>query len=345
MMHRSEGMIYSILLLQLFLAVSSRTATVSVCSSNPNSEPSISPIFKSFISADVSDIVIERLSTFKVFRNYVPNYVYIAANAAFDRVYQMTLPFERLISDGIFHVDMTTDHFFFRDVLLIQKNGFLTNTVCSILPMRYRYIRSLLCECLIGRNLSRKDIDYISSTSTDFNQDYSHQWCVRNPCTNKSSRDGVCVIAVDPFHTACILIQQLSTPSHLLLNNNEEIIHDHVVITPFSTDLIKFHLSTPFMSKKMYGINKMLAMFYDDKDNKTTESLEDRQIPIFLSIFKNKLDDIAAVTPIYLFDFIVGSTILLFSEDLASSPIVQSIISTLFGTVLFCLWLAMAILM
>jgi hypothetical protein len=343
-MHRSAILICSILLIQLLSADSSRTATVSVCSSNINSEPSISRIFKSLIFPDVADIVIERLSTFDVFRDYVPNNIYIAANTALNRVYQITLPFERLISDGIFNVDMTTDHFFFRDVLLIQKKGFLTNSICTILPVRYRYIRRLLCECSTGRNLSRKDIDYISSTSTDFNPNDSYQWCVRNPCTNRSSREGVCVITVDPFHTACILIQQLSNPSHLSLNNDEEAIHEDVVIPPFSTELIKFNISIPFMSKKMHGINKILSMFYDDKDNKITESLEDRKIPIFFNLFEKKLDDISAVIPMYLFNFIVGSTILLFSEDLASFPIVQSIISTLFGTVLFCLWFVMVIL-
>jgi hypothetical protein len=330
-MHGSVRIFYLILLLLNCLEVSSRTNAVSVCSNNTNSEPSISTIFESLISPDVAELVIERLSSSNVFRN------------AFNKVSETALPFKWLISDGIFNVDMTTDHFFFRDVLLIQKNGFFTNTLCSILPMEYNYIRRLLCECSIGRNLSEKDIEDFSSTSPDFNQEDSHRWCVRNPCTNKSSRDGACVITVDPFRTACILVLQSSIPAHLAVKIDEEANHEDLAITPFTTDLIKFNLSAPFMSNKIYGIDKMLSVFRNEEDDKITDSSDEMQIPNNLRVFEKYLDDMAAGTPTYLFNFIIGSSILLFSEDLASSFFLQCIISILFGTVVLCLWFAMAI--
>lgn len=329
MMHGSVRILFLILLLLDCLEVSSRTTAISVCSSNNNSEPSISAIFESLISSDVSKLLVERLSSSNVFRN------------VFNRVSKISFSFKWLISDGIFNVDMTTDHFFFRDVLLIQKKGFFTNSLCSILPMEYNYIRRLLCDCSTGRNLSRKDIEYFSSTSTDFNQEDFHRWCVRNPCTNKSSRDGSCVIAVDPFRTACILVLQSSIPAHL--KGDQEADHENLAITPFTTDLIKFNLSTPYMTKKIHGIGKVLSFFRNEKDNKKADSSDEMQIPNNLRVFEKYLDDMAAVTPSYFFNFVIGSSVLLFSEDLASSLFLQCIISFLFGTVVLFLWFAMAI--
>jgi hypothetical protein len=209
--------------------------------------------------------------------------------------------------------------------------------------MEYNYIRRLLCECSTGRNLSKKDIEYFSSTSTDFNQEDSHRWCVRNPCTNKSSRDGACVIAVDPFRTACILVLRSSIPAPLAVKIDQEADHEDLAITPFTTDLIKFNLSTPFMTKNKYGIDKILSIFRNEKDNKKTYSSDEMQIPNNLRVFEKHLDDMAAGTPTYLFNFIIGSSILLFSEDLASSFFLQCIISILFGIVLLFLWFAMAV--
>lgn len=349
-MYGPARIIFLLLLLEVFIAVSclkNNVDFISVCSNSTDLEPSILEIFESLIPPVVSEVLLERLQIFTVLKKYIPQSAYIAVVAGFKRIRRVTLPYKSLISDGIFNIDMTTDHFFFRDVLLIQKSSFTTHTVCSFLPMRYHYIRSFLCECSIGQKLSRKDIAYFSARFGDFNTKESRRWCVRNPCTNKSSRDGVCSVVVDPFRTTCIAVLKPSLTAHS--NDKEESTDENVMFKPLTNDLIKFNLSVPFINEKVYGIDKIFSMFQNDENQRKTDSSdlknemknEKTHSPDFLYRVEILLNYIGALMPMYLFYFIVGSTFLLFTEDIASNPVLQCIISACFGLLIF--WLAMAV--
>ena len=52
---------------------------------------------------------------------------------------------------------------------------------------------------------------------------------------------------------------------------------------------------------------------------------------------------IASLTPMYLFNLIMGCSLMILNDDLASSPFVQYIIAACFGTILAFIWLAMAL--
>ena len=263
-------------------------ANIIVCSNSTKLEPSISEILQSILPNELSESQVTILKQ-----------IYSAVGAT-DASFQSTsksvwhefltrtrdvgalvVPFQRFISDGTFNIDMTTDFFFFRDVLLVQQNYYTINTVCSVIPKSYTSLRNIFCKCFTGDNLWSPETNPISqkfnpfttedTVSSSGSDSGSYTWCVRNPCTEKSSKDGFCLVTVDPFRRSCILIP-LSNISDENENESDDEDEDgnDVDVDDYDNDA---------------GNN--ISVNYDEYDNKVDNDIDNHDDNIHEKITKN----------------------------------------------------------
>lgn len=347
-----------------------------LCSNGTKNEPSFNEIFQSLIPRDISQRQMTKLR--RIYAQYKPfdsedgsdmymHQLFTLFVNFFNTLGNTIIPIKTMISDGSYNIDMTTDWFFYRDVHLIQENHIFINSLCSVLPLQWSTARNLACQCFTGEKISSKDTVITSSSFGDILPQHNHQWCVRNPCTGKSSRDGVCQVTVNPLRTSCILIPQSTLPDFLsndIITNNEEftsLSDEQTHKFSFSSNLITYNLSIPMMDKKGYGFDRLFDLITNVRQPKHTyktypkldlnndnKAMEDKiKIDNYLihlyNFIEKILDIIACVTPMYLFNLVCGSSILIFNEDLASSLIFQYIVSACFGTVLALIALAIVI--
>ena len=240
-------------------------AQIVVCSNGSRLEPSLKEIFESLIPHELPAEELAKLrALYEPYfngKNRGGNIISQQLMAYFshvvERVSGLTVPFRSLISDGVFSVDMTTDWFYFRDVLLIQQNFWFINALCALIPNQLTTVRGMVCKCFVGEQLSPRDVVSSSARFAPFHASFhagnAHQWCVRNPCTDRSTRDGKCEVAVDPFRTSCVLVSQSAVPSSIATMSAEEGeggedeakaglqlgIKELVGVKPFSVSLIK----------------------------------------------------------------------------------------------------------
>ena len=177
----------------------SNQAQIAVCSNGTRLEPSLKEIFESLIPHDLPDNELAKVralyeSYFNVNKhtgkNIISQRIMEYAFQLMESISSLTVPLRSMISDGTYTVDMTTDWFYFRDVLLVQQNFFVINTLCSMIPYKLTTVRAILCKCFIGEELSPRDAMIASSRFNGFHAGNAHEWCVRNPCTDRSTRDG-----------------------------------------------------------------------------------------------------------------------------------------------------------
>jgi hypothetical protein len=237
-------------------------AQIVVCSNGTRLEPTLKEVLESLIPHNLPAEELAKLRALyePYFNgknrggNIIAQQLMAYASGLVERVSGLTVPFRSLISDGVFSVDMTTDWFYFRDVLLIQQNFWFINALCAVIPQQLTAVRGVVCKCFVGDQLSPRDVVTASSRFANFHAGNAHQWCVRNPCTDRSTRDGRCEIAVDPFRTSCVLVSQSAIPASLAAAANgegsaeadEEGVKagplgakELVGITPFTVNLIK----------------------------------------------------------------------------------------------------------
>ena len=178
---------------------SNHQAQIIVCSNGTRLEPSLKEIFESLIPHDLPENELAKVravyeSYFNVNKhtgkNIISQRIMEYAFQLMESVSSLTVPLRSMISDGTYTVDMTTDWFYFRDVLLVQQNFLFINTLCSLIPHQLVTVRAILCKCFIGEPLSPRDAIIASSRFAGFHAGNAHQWCVRNPCTDRSTRDG-----------------------------------------------------------------------------------------------------------------------------------------------------------
>lgn len=203
-------------------------AQIVVCNNGTKVEPSLHEIIQSLLPHDLPADQLATLQAlyegyFKGQRrggNIISQRLMEFALSVVDRASRLTVPLRSFVSDGAFTVDMTTDWFYFRDVLLVQENFWAINALCAFIPPQLAAVRAVLCKCFVGEQLSPRDAVIASSRFSNIHAGNAHQWCVRNPCTDRSTRDGRCAVVVDPFRTSCILIPQSAVPAAIATSSS-----------------------------------------------------------------------------------------------------------------------------
>jgi len=347
-------------------------AQIVVCNNGTKVEPSLHEIIQSLLPHDLPADQLATLQAlyegyFKGQRrggNIISQRLMEFALSVVDRASRLTVPLRSFVSDGAFTVDMTTDWFYFRDVLLVQENFWAINALCAFIPPQLAAVRAVLCKCFVGEQLSPRDAVIASSRFSNFHAGNAHQWCVRNPCTDRSTRDGRCAVVVDPFRTSCILIPQSAVPAAIATSSSSSSSSDEsssssggssdagdvsgqplAGITPFSVNLVKYNLTTPVMDKTAYGMERVFETLEHAarRPRNRTPSPAEEALSTGYTHVERVLNVVAALTPMYLFNLGVGCSFMLFSDELASSSFVQYLIAGCFGTVLAIIWLAASV--
>lgn len=341
---------------------------VTVCSNDTKIEPSLNDIYQSLIPHDGSkshsirlEQLFSELNFFGVNANFTSS-VYVANLYAFVRkIGSVDIPLQSLVADGIFEIDLATDLFLSRDILLVQKNFIFLDVLCSYLPLSYEGIRSTICRCFVGENLSSKLYSNFSNKFESFKEDNSddHKWCVHNPCIDHSSKDGTCQVTVDPFRKSCIIIPILATSNNFLNsdrsayadrkehdeNKNMENENENINTANIRPS-VSYQLLTHFLTENILGLDFIISRLNQNQNQNQkskVEQLIDENFLTILIFIDKSLNSITSLIPRYLFNLIFGSFLVLFTEELASSAIFRYILASTFGIFLSFTWLIICI--
>lgn len=110
-------------------------------------------------------------------------------------LHQTKLPLSILISDGVFRINRSQSGGLadYSDVVLLQQKPLWQQLACNISGILTE------CRCRNGEELSQHT--EILPLSVGAHQ----EWCIHfEPCTATVTAKDMCLLKVDPFHSACI---------------------------------------------------------------------------------------------------------------------------------------------
>lgn len=338
-------------------ATSSTRTAVIVCSDDSELEPSLSP--RPMYDRETSSVM-QQLKKYDREANTTRSLVFDKVLSTIRDIGEVDVPLKRLISHGIFHIDVTSEHFFFSEVLLVQHNFFLLNSVCSMIPKEYQNLKKMFCKCYSGDSLSVNENVLTYDGTGYFKKDMtnSYEWCVRNPCTDKSNRHGICQVHVDPFRSACILIPR--SRSHIssvyddinTIHHNEINIHHVPSEEPLKESnialnidhLISYNFSIPLFNETLCELENLFFNIgqYLNKDGVNLisgfgqptdeyEALILTYIPDFSNI-RSKMNNVSPFIPKYLLNMVIGFILVHHSGYIASLPAFRYIVAAVLGT-------------
>lgn len=226
--------------------------------------------------------------------------------------------FMKVISDGIFTIEMKSVPYTFNDIYLIQENYFSMNYIC-ILGNYLGFQNSIFCRCITGVPVSGKEIGMSTYRENSAN------YCSMRPCSDNAYRMGKCIVTIDPYRQTCINI--------LAFGADDEQLSKH----------ISYRLDIPNMSK--------IGTFLRHVSHSVQKNIENFQEKpeYLLAIVKmlhscgNISDKLFSLIPQYLFNLIVGTILLSDADSIASSKIFQFFLVSTMGMILALAWIVVAI--
>lgn len=331
-----------LLLTWLFSQVSSAKNAayhITICSNDGNT---LGNLFQGFLSYNVSDDEETRLSQYLSVQNK-SQYDIFSYNllALAGKTSAWASPFQKFFADGTFTIDKAENLFSIRDILLVQRNFYFVNTVCSVIPPRFDYARKMICKCHSGDSLASVRHVNLSAEFHHTTIDSSYKWCVNKPCSNIYGQPGACRALVNPFPRSCIVVPLSKHPSLVSAKTDSptttaELSEEARNIV---TSLASYDLTIP-LTPYNFSTTFTVTSFEIDKEMIPRIVLEnfpgiEKRFAEMCALSINFLGYFISIMPKYLFNLVIGASIVVNSDELASSTVIRLIIFILSGVVVY----------